>query len=133
HLHCAMHSFRTDSDIWFKHLGLQFEFDRPQALTEIEINWEQPSAVYRYRVEGSNDGKTWSTLLDKSSNTDSHPGASPLADNTETVFLRITGIGSQGGWCSIREVAIQGADVKQLWPADPKQDGQAFVPLQPSI
>ncbi|HSJ04168.1 MAG TPA: PVC-type heme-binding CxxCH protein, partial [Verrucomicrobium sp.] len=30
HLHCAMHSFRTGSDAWFKHLGLQSTGHGPQ-------------------------------------------------------------------------------------------------------
>ena len=30
HLHCAMHSFRADSDGWFKHLGLQSNSHGPQ-------------------------------------------------------------------------------------------------------
>lgn len=30
HLHCAMHSFRTGSDAWFRHLGLQSNSHGPQ-------------------------------------------------------------------------------------------------------
>lgn len=30
HLHCAMHSFRTGTDMWFKHLGLQSASHGPQ-------------------------------------------------------------------------------------------------------
>ena len=30
HLHCAMHSFRTGEDKWFKHLGLQSNSHGPQ-------------------------------------------------------------------------------------------------------
>jgi len=30
HLHCAMHSFRTGSDAWFRHLGLQSTSHGPQ-------------------------------------------------------------------------------------------------------
>ena len=30
HLHCAMHSFRTGTDVWFKHLGIQSASHGPQ-------------------------------------------------------------------------------------------------------
>lgn len=36
HLHCAMHSFRTGTDLWFKHLGLQSTSHGPQQ--PIQIN-----------------------------------------------------------------------------------------------
>lgn len=39
HLHCAMHSFRTGSDAWFRHLGLQSTSHGPQepiALTLVD-------------------------------------------------------------------------------------------------
>ncbi|MEZ6090772.1 MAG: discoidin domain-containing protein [Pirellulaceae bacterium] len=35
HLHCAMHSFRTGNDAWFKHLGLQSSGHGPQQPIEI--------------------------------------------------------------------------------------------------
>ncbi|OAI58147.1 heme-binding protein [Verrucomicrobiaceae bacterium SCGC AG-212-N21] len=35
HLHCAMHSFRTGSDAWFKHLGIQSNSHGPQEPIEI--------------------------------------------------------------------------------------------------
>ncbi len=37
HLHCAMHSFRTGSDAWFKHLGLQSSGHGPQEPIDIQI------------------------------------------------------------------------------------------------
>ncbi len=52
HLHCAMHSFRTGNDAWFKHLGLQSASHGPQ----------EPIAI---------------TFVDKE-----HPITKPLADWT---------------------------------------------------
>jgi len=52
HLHCAMHSFRTGDDRWFKHLGLQSNSHGPQ----------EPIAI---------------TFVDKA-----HPITEPLADWT---------------------------------------------------
>ncbi|TWT91515.1 DUF7133 domain-containing protein [Stieleria varia] len=37
HLHCAMHSFRTGTDAWFKHLGLQSSGHGPQEPIEISF------------------------------------------------------------------------------------------------
>lgn len=37
HLHCAMHSFRTGNDAWFKHLGLQSNSHGPQEPIAIQF------------------------------------------------------------------------------------------------
>ncbi len=37
HLHCAMHSFRTGTDAWFKHLGLQSSGHGPQEPIDIQF------------------------------------------------------------------------------------------------
>lgn len=37
HLHCAMHSFRTGTDAWFKHLGLQSTGHGPQLPIDIQF------------------------------------------------------------------------------------------------
>ena len=40
HLHCAMHSFRTGGDEWFRHLGLQSSGHGPQQPIQIEFTAE---------------------------------------------------------------------------------------------
>ncbi len=43
HLHCAMHSFRTGTDGWFKHLGIQSASHGPQESIEITyVDKEHP-------------------------------------------------------------------------------------------
>ncbi|MDB4705537.1 heme-binding protein, partial [Verrucomicrobia bacterium] len=37
HLHCAMHSFRNGTDLWFKHLGIQSTSHGPQAPIDIHF------------------------------------------------------------------------------------------------
>ncbi len=37
HLHCAMHSFRTGTDGWFKHLGIQSNSHGPQEPIKVEF------------------------------------------------------------------------------------------------
>ncbi len=109
---------------------LQVEFDKARQLAELQIVWESTDGVYRYRVEGSNDAENWSVLVDRSENTSNDQGKIQLPGSAKVKFIRITGLGSRNGWCSIREVKIQGDGIKSLWPADPKQTKDAFVPLQ---
>lgn len=43
HLHCAMHSFRNDTDQWFKHLGIQSSRHGPKAPVAIDyVDKEHP-------------------------------------------------------------------------------------------
>lgn len=108
---------------------LQFEFEQPHVLTEIDIDWESRNAAYQYRIEGSNDGKTWSVLLDKSENTSGQQGPQTLTAQPAAKFVRITGLGSNAGWCSLWNIKLRGQNIELLWPADLKVEG-AFVPVQ---
>lgn len=111
---------------------LQFEFEQPHHLDTITIDWEDRSVAYQYRVEGSADGKTWTTLMDQSKNQSksSDQSAQSLHDAERVKFLRITGLGSASGkWCSIWEVNLTGDGIGSLWPADVKADSDPFVPM----
>ena len=107
---------------------IQLEFDQPQSLTEIQIDWESRNATYRYRVEGSNDANQWTMLLDKSANASGDQSATAFQSQQPVKFLRLTGLGSNAGWCSLWELKLKGATLGTLWPADPKND--KFTPLQ---
>ena len=110
---------------------LQVEFEKTHSVKEIEIVWEFGSANYLHRVEGSIDGKTWLMLLDKSDSQSNKHGVAKLLEPPVVKFVRITGVGAPAGsWCSIRDVKIKGDGLGTLWPADPKDSKQAFVPLQ---
>ncbi|TWT89361.1 DUF7133 domain-containing protein [Neorhodopirellula pilleata] len=108
---------------------LQFEFEQPHVLTEIAIDWESRNAAYQYQVEGSVDATTWITLLDKTKNSSGNQDADSLANQTAVKYIRITGVGSHAGWCSLWNVQLKGEGIGTLWPADPKADG-AFVPVK---
>lgn len=109
---------------------LQFEFEKSHVLSEITIDWESRDAAYQYLVEGSVDGKAWVTLLDRTQNASGIQAAEALSKQTASKFVRITGIGSQAGWCSLWEVKLSGEGVGPLWPADPDAaDDGAFVPI----
>lgn len=109
---------------------LQFEFENPHRFSEIAIDWESRNAAYQYLVEGSVDGASWMTLLDQSKNTSGRQRAEELKDQPAAKFLRITGLGSNAGWCSLWEVKVKGDDLGPLWPADPKAADGAFVPAK---
>ena len=110
--------------------SIQLEFQEPQTVQSIEIAWEMPAGVYKYRVEGSQNGTDFSLLLDQSANTKGRVGKEDFPSAATVRFLRVTGISSTGGWCSIREIRLHGPTIKSLWPADPKSPAGKFTALQ---
>lgn len=102
---------------------LAWEFQRPVKATSINITWEF-ERDYQFHIEGSSDGKSWTRLLDASQNKNAKQGDLKL--NTDLAFkhMRIVGLGSTGGWCSIREVSVKGEGINTLWPAG--ADGKPF-------
>ncbi|MEZ5387252.1 MAG: discoidin domain-containing protein, partial [Prosthecobacter sp.] len=95
---------------------LQLEFEKPQALTGIDSVWEN-GGVYRYKIEASADGKTWSTLVDASNNTKNAPYKDDFAKKDGIRFVKIHALGkTSGGWASIREVKLKGPDIKAVAP-----------------
>ncbi|MEQ1827689.1 MAG: discoidin domain-containing protein [Pirellula sp.] len=100
---------------WF-----QLEFEEPKSLENISIDWESPNQPYRFRVEGSMDGKSFETLVDQSKNTNAQSTDIAMVSKAAK-FVRITGVGASGGWCSIREIRVRGDNIVKLWPADPKK------------
>ena len=109
--------------------SLTFEFETATAVDGIQIDWESRTGVYQYRVEGSLDGESWTMLLDASGNTSNDQSETNFPQPESVKFVRITGAGSGGGWCSLWEVKISGAEIGMLWPADPKSETGAFVPV----
>ena len=109
---------------------IELDFEKPQELEGIRIQWESPKA-YQYRVVGeSADGKTI-PLLDQSGSKQAIKGFQSFENGSETIKkIRIEGLGSTDvGWCSIREVYLRKAkpakgnskaarNLKNLWPAD---------------
>lgn len=95
---------------------LQFELEKTQVLTGIDSVWEN-GGVYRYKIEASADGKTWSTLVDASSNTKNAPYKDDFAKKDGIRFVKIHALGkTSGGWASIREVKLKGPDIKAVAP-----------------
>ena len=77
------------------------------ALTKATINWYNgASRAYKYKIEVSSDGTTYTTAVDKTGNTTN-------GDTTDTFsatarYVRITVTGSSSGWASFYECTVYG-------------------------
>ncbi|HCN30200.1 MAG TPA: heme-binding protein [Verrucomicrobiales bacterium] len=104
---------------------LQLELEKPQSLTGIETSWEN-NGVYQFKVEGSTDGKTWTTLVDGSANEKKAPYSNDFAKADGIRFVKVHALGKKsGGWASIREVRLKGPGIKAIAPklsAEQKKD-----------
>ncbi|SKB02728.1 putative membrane-bound dehydrogenase domain-containing protein [Prosthecobacter debontii] len=95
---------------------LQLELEKPHSLTGISTTWEN-NGVYRYKITGSADGKTWTVLVDASSNTKGAPYTNDFAKADNIKFIKIDILSkNSGGWASIREVKLKGDGIKVLAP-----------------
>lgn len=95
---------------------LLLEFEKPQSLSGITTTWET-KGVYSYKVEGSTDGLTWTTLVDGSANTKGAPYNDEFAKTDNLKFVKIHAINNtNGAWASIREVKLKGEGIKSLAP-----------------
>jgi len=93
---------------------LMIELPTPRALTGCRIEWESNRA-YSHKVEGSADGKTWSVLADSTGFAKKGPYEHVFkADAVK--FFRVTCLGAEGGWASIREVSLKGPGITVLAP-----------------
>jgi len=92
----------------------QVEFEKPQSLTGVQIAWESRDNAYRYKLEGSADGKEWKVLAEESDNDNAGRTSAEFA-KIELKFLKVTCTGtSKGGWACIRELTVQGDGIGPL-------------------
>jgi putative membrane-bound dehydrogenase-like protein len=93
------------------------DFEKPQRVVAVELDWESPGREYRYVIETSRDGTTWAKAADVEKGTKS-PAVHDLATDvgTDVRAVRVTFLGGPG-WASIREarlVAPPGTAVPKL-------------------
>jgi len=93
------------------------DFEKPQRVVAVELDWEFPGREYRYLIETSRNGTTWATAADVEQGTKS-PAVHDLATDvgTDVRAVRVTFLGGPG-WASIREarlVAPPGTAVPKL-------------------
>jgi putative membrane-bound dehydrogenase-like protein len=85
------------------------DLGKPEELTGTEVVWEFDGKNYRYRIEGSVDGKSWSTLADQTASTSTKQLATDKfkASNIRYVRITITGL-DEGCWASFFEFRVLG-------------------------
>lgn len=85
---------------------LQLDLAASIKFNQLLIEWENRGS-YQYKVEVSQDGKTWRQLLDASQNTKPGPSDHPFAEQEAKHFkLTCLGKGNAGGWASVREFQL---------------------------
>ena len=86
--------------------GAWLQIDLPQVtkISSLRVHWEQ-DAAYSYRIEGTNGGKEWKTLAEKTRNKKVERIVSHQIETTELTAIKIVFLGSSTGvWGSIWEV-----------------------------
>ena len=90
----------------------QVDLEKPRDLSGCQIRWPFAGKSYRYKVEGSADGKKWSLLSDQTK-TASTSRVQKLkfekAVQVRYVKITVTGL-DEGCWVSISEVKLFGLE-----------------------
>ena len=102
----------------------QVDLGAVQKVTGCELHWENPTAVYRYKVETSLDGSVWQSLVDRSTAADLQPHRH-LVPALDAKFVRVTFLGcNTGGWGSLWEVEVFGEKLVTLSQTNPQQEAE---------
>lgn len=84
------------------------DLGQASALTGSEVMWEQKGKAYQYRIDVSVDNQNWTTIVDRTANTDAvqfHQDAF----TAEARYVRITVTGLKSGvWASFYEFKVFG-------------------------
>lgn len=88
---------------------LQVDLEKPATLSGIGITWEKADARYRYKVEGSADGKEWKLLSDQTKTEDKKQSVKlPVkGEGVRYVKLTITET-DEGAWPSLFALTVNG-------------------------
>ncbi|MFE2061127.1 alpha-L-fucosidase [Streptomyces sp. NPDC059467] len=85
---------------------LKVDLGSEKSLTGTRIAWESAATNYRYRIEGSADNSTWTTLADLTATTGtSQVQVSVFRAQARYVRVTVTGLPS-GAWASIRNLEV---------------------------
>ena len=105
---------------------LAVDFGKVTSLGSVEIEWENPLA-YQFKIEVSDDGKTWKIAADRTQNHDAARLDKVALDSAgRLVRVTVTGL-PEGKWASISELRVFDTAGKQLQPVAPK-DAAAATP-----
>ncbi len=85
---------------------LKVDLGATKSLTGARIAWELNATNYRYRVEGSTDNATWTTLVDRTDTT-STSQVQTVVLSAQARYARVTVTGLPTGvWASIRNLEL---------------------------
>ncbi len=85
---------------------LKVDLGATKSLTGARIAWELDATNYRYRVEGSTDNSTWTTLVDRTDTT-STSQVQTVVLSAQARYVRVTVTGLPTGvWASIRNLEL---------------------------
>lgn len=98
----------------------QVDLGKPQKLTGVQIHWEQGNRLYRFKLEGSADGKSWKLLHDGTKNQSREQTQNYPFQADKIRYVRITCTETESGaWFSFFEFRVHGTEmveVAQLGP-----------------
>jgi len=85
---------------------LRVDLGRPVDVTGVRIAWEHPNRTYRYRLDASVDGVTWSTVADRTEHADTaQVHTLPCTAKARHVRVTVTGLDA-GCRASIRSLQV---------------------------
>lgn len=90
----------------------QVDLQTPADLSGCQIRWPYDGKKYRYKIEGSADGKSWTLLSDQTNTTATAQVQDPkfkIVSQVRYVKITVTGV-DEGCWASICEVKIFGLE-----------------------
>ncbi len=92
----------------------QVDLGKVQPVSSVRIHWEGNTA-YQYKVDASQDGEKWQTIVDQSKNKKRSKINPHKFDSVDVKFLRVTYLSSKsGGWGSFWEFEAYSGDLPEL-------------------
>jgi hypothetical protein len=84
---------------------LRVDLGKSKTLRSVRIHWEKADTAYRYKVQTSQEGENWTTVVDASSNSGRKQFVTHSFEPVKAKFLRVKYLGNDRGyWGSIWEL-----------------------------
>lgn len=98
---------------------LMVDLGARQAAGGFQILWENSKSVYQYRIEASDDGVNWKTVVDMSENTAVNGSRDIQATPAVGRYFRIHISGISNGWASLYEfIVLEDEKLPEVDPGD---------------
>ena len=104
--YCADNAEPND---WF-----QVDLEKPEELTGVQVHWEQSGKLYRFKLEGSADGKKWQMLFDGTKNKSKDQVQTYDFKAKNIRYLKMTCTETVGGWYSFFEFRVFGTKFEEI-------------------